>query len=71
MHGSPPGGDSPGKNSGMGGHFLLQGIFLILELNPRSPALQTDNLLTESEVAQLCPTLCDPVDCRESLNKTV
>ena len=25
----------PGKNSGVGLHFLLQGIFLILRLNPR------------------------------------
>ena len=35
---------------------------------PRPPALQTDSLLTEppgkwSEVAQLCLTLCDPMDC--------
>ena len=27
--------DFPGKNSGVGLHFLLQGIFLILRLNPR------------------------------------
>ena len=26
--------DSPGKNTGMGCHFLLQGIFLTQELNP-------------------------------------
>ena len=26
--------DSPGKNTGMGYHFLLQGIFLTEELNP-------------------------------------
>ena len=35
---SPPGSclqDSPGKNNGVGCHFLLQGIFLIQELNPR------------------------------------
>ena len=35
---SPPGssvhGDSPGKNTGVGCHFLLQGIFLIQGLNP-------------------------------------
>ena len=36
----------------------------------RSPALQTDALTSEpteyeseSEVAQSCPTLCDPMDC--------
>jgi len=28
----PPG--SPGKNTGVGGHFLLQGIFLTQGLNP-------------------------------------
>ena len=33
--------DSPGKNTGMGCHFLLQGIFLTQGSNPhlRSPAL--------------------------------
>ena len=35
---SPPGssihGDSPGKNTGLGCHFLLQGIFPIQGLNP-------------------------------------
>ena len=37
--------DSPGKNTGMGCHFLLQ------------------CRKVESEVAQLCPTLSDPMDC--------
>ena len=39
--------DSPGKNTGVGCHFLLQ-------------CMKVKN---ESEVAQLCPTLCDPIDC--------
>ena len=39
--------DSPGKNSGVGCHFLLQ-------------CMKVKN---ESEVAQSCPTLCDPMDC--------
>ena len=39
--------DSPGKNSGVGYHFLLQCM----------------QVKSESEVAQLCPTLSDPVDC--------
>ena len=39
--------DSPGKNTGVGCHFLLQ--FMKVE--------------NESEVAQLCPTLSDPTDC--------
>ena len=40
--------DSPGKNTGMGCHFLLQCM----------------KVKTESEVAQLGPTLSDPMDCR-------
>ena len=39
--------DSPGKNTGVGSHFLLK------YMKGRS----------ESEVAQLCGTLCDPMDC--------
>ena len=39
--------DSPGKNTGVGGHFLLQYM----------------KVKSESEVAQSCPTLCDPMDC--------
>ena len=48
---SPPGssvhGDSPGKNTGVGCHFLLQGIFLTQELNQGSSALQVDSLPAE------------------------
>ena len=39
--------DSPGKNTGVGCHFLLQCM----------------KVKSESEVAQLCPTLCDPMYC--------
>ena len=39
--------DSPGKNPGVGCHFLLQCM----------------KVKRESEVAQLCPTLSDPMDC--------
>ena len=39
--------DSPGKNTGMGCHFLLQGM----------------KVKSESEVTQSCPTLSDPMDC--------
>ena len=39
--------DSPGKNTGVGCHFLLQCM----------------KVESESEVAQLCPTLSDPMDC--------
>ena len=38
--------DSPGKNTGVGCHFLLQSM----------------KVKSESEVSQLCPTLSDPID---------
>ena len=50
IDGSPPGSrpwDSPGKNNGVGCHFLLQRM----------------KVKSESEVAQSCPTLIDPMDC--------
>ena len=51
IDGSPPGSpvprDSPGKNTGVGCHFLLQ----------------CRKVKSESEVAQSCPTLLDPMDC--------
>ena len=34
--------DSPGKNTGMGSHFLLQGIFPDPGIEPGSPTLQAD-----------------------------
>ena len=39
--------DSPDKNTGVGCHFLLQCM----------------KVKSESEVAQSCPTLSDPMDC--------
>ena len=39
--------DSPGKNTGVGCHFLLQCM----------------KVKRESDVAQSCPTLSDPMDC--------
>ena len=39
--------DSPGKNTGVGCHFLLQCM----------------KVKCESEVTQSCPTLSDPMDC--------
>ena len=50
IDGSPPGSrpwDSPGKNTGVGCHFLPQCM----------------KVKSESEVVQSCPTLCDPMDC--------
>ena len=40
--------ESPGKNTGVGCHFLLQCM----------------KVKSESEVAQSCPSLSDPMDCR-------
>ena len=57
IDGSPPGSpvpgilprpwDSPGKNTGVGCHFLLQ----------------CRQVKSGSEVAQSCPTLSNPMDC--------
>ena len=51
IDGSPPGShhpwDSPGKNTGVDCHFLLQCM----------------KVKSESAVAQSCPTLSDPMDC--------
>ena len=50
IDGSPPGSlpwDSPGKNTRVGCHFLIQCM----------------KVKSESEVAQSCPTLSDPMDC--------
>ena len=50
IDGSPPGShpwDSPGKNTGVGCHFLRQCM----------------KAKSESEVAQSCLTLSDPMDC--------
>ena len=46
-HQAPCPWDSPGKNTGVGCRFLLQCM----------------KVKSESEVAQLCLTLCDPMDC--------
>ena len=39
--------DSPGKNTGVGYHALLQGIFPNPGIKPGSPALQVDSLPSE------------------------
>ena len=48
---SPPGssvhGDSPGKNTGVGCHVLLQGIFPTQGVEPKSPTLEEDSLSSE------------------------
>ena len=46
-HQAPHPWDSPGKNTGVGCHFLLQCM----------------KVRSESEVAQSCPTLLGPMDC--------
>ena len=51
MDHSPPGsaahGDSPRKNTGVGCHALLQGIFSTQESNPGLPQTQVDSLPAE------------------------
>ena len=63
--------DFPGKNTGVGSHSLLQGIF---PTQGSSPGLlhyrqilyhlshQRSPLAQFSSVAQSCPTLCDPMN---------
>ena len=46
-HQAPPSLDSPGRNTGVGCHFLLQCM----------------KVKSEREIAQSCPTLSDPTDC--------
>ena len=46
-HQAPRPWDSPGKNTGVGLHLLLQCV----------------KVKSESEVAQSCPTFSDPMDC--------
>ena len=48
LPGSSVHGDSPGKNTGVGCHTLLQGIFPTQQATePKSPMLQADSLLSE------------------------
>ena len=57
--------DSPGKNPGAGCYALLQGIFLTQELKiePQSPSLQADSLLSEPlEKAELLTFYPQPFD---------
>ena len=42
---------SPGKNIGVGSHYLLQGIFQIQAFELRSPAFQSDSLLPRKKWA--------------------
>ena len=80
--------DSPGKNTGVGCHFLPQCMkvkrkvkslsHIRLSATPWTAAYQappsmgfsrqeyslcTIKFSVNSEVTQLCPTLCDPADC--------
>ena len=68
--------DSPGRNTGVGCHALLQGFFPTQGSNlhllsllhwqvgslPLGPP-EKPHILYVSEVAQSCLTLCDPIDC--------
>ena len=68
--------DSPGKNTGVGCHAVLQGIFLTQGLNlsllrllhwqvdslPLVLLSKPQNRVAAAKSLQLCPTLCDPID---------
>ena len=53
-HQAPPSLDSPGKNTGVDCHCLLQCM----------------KVKSESEVTQSCLTLSDPMDCRHMIQQT-
>ena len=53
--------NSPGQNTGVGSLSLLQRIFPTQGSNPGLPR-KSSVLKSESEVAQSCPTLCEPID---------
>ena len=58
----------PGKNTGVGCHFLLQGIFPTQQPNQCLLGLQHWHLFfiaacMLAKLLQSCPTLCDPMDC--------
>ena len=44
--------NTPGKNTGVGSHFLLQGIFPTPGIKPGSPVLQADSFTTEPPGSQ-------------------
>ena len=64
-----------GENTGVGWHFLLQGIFSTQGLNPHLLRWQADSLPLSRQGAQTivrchgcsaaksCPALCDPMHC--------
>ena len=72
---SPPGSsvreDTPGKNTGVGCHVVLQGVFPTQGLNPGLPrcrqilyqlSYQGSPHKLFSSVTQSCLTLCDPMN---------
>ena len=64
--------DSPGKNTGVGYHFLFQGIFPTQVSNPgflhcrctlyHLSHLEKGAAAAAAKSLQSCPTLCDPID---------
>ena len=69
--------NSPGKNTGVDSHSLIQGIFLTQKLNPgllhcrqtfyhlsyQGSCYVINPSVQFSSVAQSFPTLCDPMNC--------
>ena len=69
--------NSPGKNTRVGNHSLLQGIFptqgstlgllycrqILQHLSHQGSLSKVLSSVQFSSVAQACPTLCDPMNC--------
>ena len=81
MDHSPPGssvpGDSPGKNTGVGCHTVLRNKTCISCISGRfitvwasGESLHASKWKWKSEVARLCPTLWDPVNCSLPVSHT-
>ena len=67
---SPRPWDSPGKDTGVGCHFLLQCMKVKeesekvgLKLKIQKTKIMASSSIQFSSVAQSCPTLCDPMNC--------
>ena len=65
LHGLYSPWNSPDQNTEVGSLSLLQGIFPTQRSNPDLPNCRRilHQLTRVALVAQLCPTICDPMDC--------
>ena len=68
--------DSPGKNTGVGCLFLLQGIFLTQGLNPNLLDWQVDSLPPETpgkcpQIIVTCSIICSNLSPQRSLQNNL